>query len=150
LPWQVEIGFEIFDIVSDFLTVWAVHADANAGRQLLFAYVSFFGVAMVASLYSMSGKLKLLIYKLRKRTSKHVVFASPQARKVALLEERSDIHKMHLQKALSYILLAICEVRPLTILLLPVLVRLSFGLGRISLPSYWAVCTSFPARLRHK
>ena len=111
---QVEIGFELFDIVSDLLTVLAVNADANAGRNLLFAYISCFGIALVASLYSTSGKLQLLLYKLRKRTSKRTPFVSPQARKAALLEERSDIHKMHLQKALSYLLVAACEVKLFT------------------------------------
>jgi hypothetical protein len=149
---QVEIGFELFDIVSDLLTVLAVNADANAGRNLLFAYISCFGIALVASLYSTSGKLQLLLYKLRKRTSKRTPFVSPQARKAALLEERSDIHKMHLQKALSYLLVAACEVKlfyqhACSSLEWVAGSRPCFLSGRTFRLLYWAACTSYPARL---
>ena len=66
----------------------------------------FFGVALCVSLFALFTKMRLLLYKLRRRRAPMAMFLSD-----AELEERFDIHKQLMTKALMYLLVACGEVR---------------------------------------
>ena len=65
----------------------------------------FYGLALCASLFTLFTKARLLMYKLRKRSS---VTISPFFSDV---EERLDIHRQRMTKALLYLLVSSCEVQ---------------------------------------
>ena len=69
-------------------------------------YYMFFGVALCVSLFALFTKMRLLLYKLRRRRAPMAMFLSD-----AELEERFDIHKQLMTKALMYLLVACGEVR---------------------------------------
>ena len=69
-------------------------------------YYMFFGVALCGSLFALFTKMRLLLYKLRRRRAPMAMFLSD-----AELEERFDIHKQLMTKALMYLLVACGEVR---------------------------------------
>ncbi len=65
----------------------------------------FYGLALGVSLFVLFTKARLLIYKLRKRSSAMMgMFYSD-------VEERLDIHRQRMSKALLYLLVSSCEVR---------------------------------------
>ena len=65
----------------------------------------FYGLALCASLFVLYKKARLLIYKLRKRSSATMgMFCSD-------VEERLDLHRQRMTKALLYLLVSSCEVR---------------------------------------
>jgi hypothetical protein len=69
-------------------------------------YYIFFGLALCSSLFALFMKMRLLLYKLQRRRAPMATFLSN-----AELEERYDIHRQHMTKALLYILSACSEVR---------------------------------------
>ena len=66
----------------------------------------FFGVALCVSLFALFTKMRLLLYKLHRRCAPMATLLSD-----AELEERFDIHKQYMTKALLYLLVACGEVR---------------------------------------
>ena len=60
------------------------------------------------SLIALFKKSRLLVYKLRKRRSPTFSLARMA---IGDVEERLDIHKQHMTKAVIYLLTACCEVR---------------------------------------
>ncbi len=74
-----------------------------------------YGVALCASLLSLVVKSSLLIYKLRKRSGLTALLSwLPGLMRTSLdVDERLDIHKQQLTKALLHLLVACCEVRTL-------------------------------------
>ncbi len=60
------------------------------------------------SVIALFKKSRLLVYKLRKRRSPTFSFARMA---IGDVEERLDIHKQHMTKAVIYLLTACCEVR---------------------------------------
>ena len=115
----VETGFELFDILGDFLSLLAVNADENSG-DLRFWFVAFFGMSFVASLIVMASNVELLVVKLRSRKSqKHfhrVSSATSPAAKAAFFEEKRDMHRRRVRKALGYLLIGFCEDLPFSML----------------------------------
>ncbi len=69
----------------------------------------FYGLALGVSLFVFFKKARLLIYKLRKRSSAMMgLFYSD-------VEERLDLHRQRMTKALLYLLVSSCEVqRPIS------------------------------------
>ena len=67
----------------------------------------FYGPALCASLFALFMKARLLIYKLRKRSSP---FAAVTRMMTSDVEERLDIHRQRMTKALLYLLISTCEV----------------------------------------
>ena len=68
----------------------------------------FYGLALCVSLIALFKKSRLLIYKLRKRRSPTFSLVRMA---IGDVEERLDIHKQHMTKAVIYLLTACCEVR---------------------------------------
>jgi len=64
----------------------------------------FYGPALCAALFALFMKTRLLIYKLRKRGSAMIRTVSSN------VEERLDIHRQRMTKALLYLLISTCEV----------------------------------------
>ena len=65
----------------------------------------FYGLALCASLFTLVTKARLLIYKLRKRSSATMgLFCSD-------VEERLDLHRQRMTKALLSLLITTCEVQ---------------------------------------
>ena len=65
----------------------------------------FYGLALGASLFTLFTKARLLIYKLRKRSSVTIgMFCFG-------VEERLDLHRQRMTKALLYLLVSSCEVQ---------------------------------------
>jgi hypothetical protein len=69
------------------------------------SFYIFYGVALCVSLIALFKKSRLLVYKLKKRRSRLMRTA------IGDIEERLDIHKQHMTKAIIYLLTACCEVR---------------------------------------
>jgi hypothetical protein len=67
----------------------------------------FYGPALCASLFALFMKARLLIYKLRKRSSP---FAAVTRMMTSDVEERLDIHRQRMTKALLCLLVSSCEV----------------------------------------
>ena len=65
-----------------------------------------YGPALCASLFAIFMKTRLLIYKLRKRSSP----LAAVIRMTSDVEERLDIHRQHMTTALLYLMTACCEV----------------------------------------
>ena len=65
----------------------------------------FYGLALCASLFTLVTKARLLMYKLKKRSSVTIsLFCSD-------VEERLDLHRQRMTKALLYLLVSSCEVQ---------------------------------------
>ena len=65
----------------------------------------FYGLAFGVTLFVLFKKARLLIYKLRKRSSATMgMFCSD-------VEERLDLHRQRMTKALLYLLVSSCEVQ---------------------------------------
>ena len=64
----------------------------------------FYGLALCASLFALFMKTRLLISKLRKRGSAMIRTVPSD------VEERLDIHRQRMTKALLYLLISSCEV----------------------------------------
>ena len=67
----------------------------------------FYGIALFVSLFAMFVKMRLLVYKLRRRRAPLAHFFSNDFD----LAERLDINKQYMTKALLYLLVACGEVR---------------------------------------
>ena len=67
----------------------------------------FYGPALCASLFALFMKARLLIYKLRKRSSP---FAAVTRMMTSDVEERLDIYRQRMTAALLCLLVSSCEV----------------------------------------
>jgi hypothetical protein len=69
----------------------------------------FYGLAVCASLFVLFMKARLLMYKLRKRSSP-LAAVMRMTSAVEDVKERLDVHRQHMTTALLYLITACCEV----------------------------------------
>jgi hypothetical protein len=79
----------------------------GSGVLRVYRYYMFYGIALCVSLFALFMKMRLLVYKLRRRRAPLARFFSNDFD----LAERLDINKQYTTKALLYLLVACGEVR---------------------------------------
>jgi hypothetical protein len=84
----------------------------GSGELRFYRYYMFYGIALFVSLFALFMKMRLLVYKLRRRRTPLAHFFSNDFD----LAERLDINKQYMTKALLYLLVACGEVRHIFLL----------------------------------
>ncbi len=105
----IGVGVELWDVVSDSLVVAAVSNDP-IGKSLAPYYYACFGLSCAASLLAATIKMRLVAFKLRKRSKIGKRGNSPSAKALLQIEDQIDELKLQTQEAAAAFLLAICEV----------------------------------------
>ena len=106
----IGVAAEIWDVVSDCLVVAAISHDPT-GNSLAPYYYAGFGMSCAASLLAIAIKIKLVAFKLRKRSkidNKRGV--APAAKALFRIEEQLDELELLTNEAVGAVLLAIFEV----------------------------------------